>query len=293
MKQDTPELAPELFDLYDDYAHGKLDRRGFLQAAARYATGGLGAVALLGLLSPDYSRANQVAPGDPRIRTEWVEVPSPEGHGTVRSYLVRPRGSEPRGGVVVVHENRGLNPYIQDVARRLAAAGFLALAPDGLSSLGGYPGTDEEGKAMQRTLDRQTLLEDFLAAWRFLCSHPGCNGRVGAVGFCFGGWVVNHMAVRLPELAAGVPFYGTQPEAAEVHRIRAPLLLHYAEEDPRVNQGWPAYQEALQGLGIRHSVHHYPGVRHGFHNDTTPRFDPEAADLAWTRTLDFFREHLG
>jgi carboxymethylenebutenolidase len=286
------DFDPELLDLYDGFAHGRIDRREFLDRAARFAGGGVTAAALLAALSPDYALANQVEEADPRIGATFVDVPSPRGHGTVRGYLVRPARARRAPGVVVVHENRGLNPYVKDVARRLAAAGFTALAPDGLTSLGGYPGTDEEGKALQRTLDKEALLQDFIAAFEQLRADPQVTGRVGVVGFCFGGWVSNMMAVRLPHLAAAVPFYGRQPPGTEVHRIRAPLLIHLAENDPRVNAGWPDYREALQGLGIGYTAHMYRGVNHGFHNDTTPRFDPEAAALAWERTVTFFREHL-
>lgn len=287
------DLDPELIELYDGYAHGQLDRRQFLDRAARYATGGLTAAGLLTALSPNYARAAQVEEADPSIRPNWITFSSPQGHGEIRGYLVRPAGPGPHPGVVVVHENRGLNPYIQDVARRLAAAGFTALAPDGLTPKGGYPGDDDAGRALQRELDRNTLLEDFVAAFRHLRADPEVTDKVGVVGFCFGGWVSNMMATRLPELAAAVPFYGGQPPIDQVEKIRAPLLLQYAENDPRVNAGWPAYEEALQGLGIGYSMHLYPDVGHGFHNDTTPRFDPEAAALAWSRTVEFFRRHLG
>lgn len=289
------DYPPALLRLFDDYVHGKVSRRGFLEGAARFATGGVTAAALLAGLAPDYARANQVEEWDARITTESVEVPSPEGHGLVRGYLARPAtGPGDRApGVVVVHENRGLNPYIADVARRLAAAGYLALAPDGLTSLGGYPGTDDEGREMQRKLDPEKLVADFGAAVGWLRRHPRSTRKVGVVGFCFGGWVSNMLAVRDPALDAAVPFYGRQPATEVVPRIRAPLLLHFAELDERVNAGWPAFEAALTANRKRYQAHVYPGVSHGFHNDTTPRYDEAAAGLAWSRTLEFFGETLG
>ena len=281
-----------LLDLYDQFAHGVIERRDFLEKAARFAVGGATAAALLDVLSPNYALASQVAEDDSRISGEDIEYPSPDGHGAVRGYLVRPAGGGPRGGVVVIHENRGLNPYIRDVARRVAVAGFTALAPDGLTPLGGYPGTDEEGKAMQRTLDKDKLTEDFIAAYRHLKADPSSNGKVGAVGFCYGGGVCNAMAVRIPELAASVPFYGRQPATEEVEFINAPLLIHLAELDQRINAGWPAYEAALKKHGKEYAAYMYPGVNHGFHNDTTPRYDKAAAELAWGRTVDFFKAKL-
>ena len=282
-----------LFDLFDRYVHGGLDRREFLERARRYAIGGVTAAALLESLSPKYAEAQQVAKDDDRIETKDVEYDSPQGHGKVKACLVRPKGTTGKlPGVVVVHENRGLNPHIEDVARRTGLAGYLALAPDGLTSLGGYPGTDDEGRAMQQKLDRDKLLEDFVAAVRFLQSHPGCTGRVGCVGFCYGGGVCNMLAVRIPDLAAAVPFYGGQAPVEDVPKIKAPLLLHYAANDERVNAGWPAYEAALKANGVRYTAHVYENTNHGFHNDTTPRYDEEAAKLAWKRTLAFFEEHL-
>ncbi|MBT3360773.1 MAG: dienelactone hydrolase family protein, partial [Rhodospirillales bacterium] len=279
-------------DIYDHYAHGLINRRQFFDRAAKFAVGGLTAAALLETLSPNYALANQVDENDPRIKGENIEYASPDGHGTVRGYLVRPTGGGKRGGVVVVHENRGLNPYIADVARRVAAAGYIALAPDGLTPLGGYPGTDDEGKVMQKKLDKGKLLEDFIAAYGRVKSDPDSNGKVGAVGFCYGGGVCNSMAVRLPDLAASVPFYGRQPSAADVPKIKAPLLLHYAALDKRVNKGWPDYEAALKANGKEYTAHMYPDVNHGFHNDTTPRYDKAAAELAWDRTIAFFKERL-
>ena len=282
----------ELLDLYDGFAHGLIERREFLSRAAKFAVGGATAAALLESLSPNYALANQVAEDDPRIQGGFVDYASPDGHGTMRGYLVRPAAGGKRGGVVVVHENRGLNPYIEDVARRVAVAGFTALAPDGLTPLGGYPGTDDEGKAMQRKLDRGKLLEDFIAAFGRLKSDSDSNGKVGVVGFCFGGGVCNAMAVRLPDLAASVPFYGRQAKAEDVPKIQAPSLLHYAGLDQRINKGWPDYEVALKAHGKDYTAHLYPGVNHGFHNDTTPRYDAASAELAWSRTVEFFNAKL-
>jgi carboxymethylenebutenolidase len=288
------DLPPELFELYDRYAHGRITRRDFLDGAARFAVGGLTAAALLDRMKPDYALAQQVPEGDARIRTEYVTYPSPDGHGEIRALLARPStGEGPFPGVVVVHENRGLNPYIEDVARRLGAEGFLALAPDGLTPVGGYPGDDDRGRELQATLDGAKLMEDFVAAAVHLMAHPECTGRVGVVGFCYGGLVSHTLAIRLPELAASVPFYGRQPSVDGVPRIQAPLLIHFAEDDPGVNGGWPDYEAALQAHGKPYEAHFYPGTLHGFHNDTTPRYDPEAAALAWERTVAFFRTHLG
>ncbi len=282
-----------LLDLYDKYAHGLLSRRGFLDGAARYAVGGVSAAALLEALSPRYALARQVMADDARIEAEYVEYESPNGHGTIRAYQVRPAGADGRlPGVVVVHENRGLNPYIEDVARRLAIAGFVALAPDGLTPLGGYPGSDDEGREMQRKLDRGKLAEDFFAAFEHLRDHPASTGKVGVVGFCYGGGICNAMAVRYPDLAAAVPFYGRQAASQDVPKIMAPLLIHYAGLDERVNAGWPAYEAALKASGKEYTAHIYPDVNHGFHNDTTPRYDAAAAELAWERTIAFFRDKL-
>jgi carboxymethylenebutenolidase len=284
---------PELLALFDMYVHGGVNRRQFLDRAQRFAVGGVTAAALLESLSPNYAEGQQIAPDDSRLRTEYVEYDSPQGYGKVKGLLARPAGSSGKlPGVVVIHENRGLNPHIEDVARRAGLAGYLALAPDGLTSLGGYPGTDDEGRAMQRTLDRDKLLEDFVAAVRFLQSHPECTGKVGCVGFCYGGSVSNMLAVRVPDLAAAVPFYGGQAPVEDVPKIKAPLLLHYASNDKRVNAGWPDYEAALKANGVTYTAHIYEDTNHGFHNDTTPRYDEEAAKLAWQRTLEFFDEHL-
>jgi carboxymethylenebutenolidase len=282
-----------LLDLFDRYVHGGMGRRAFLDKAARYAVGGITAASLLDMLSPRYALARQVDPADPSIKTGRLEYRSPNGHGAIRAYLAKPAGASGKlPGVVVVHENRGLNPYIEDVARRLAVAGFMALAPDGLSPLGGYPGNDDDGRAMQRRLDRGKLREDFFAAFETLRERDDSTGKIGVVGFCYGGTVANAMAVRFPGLAAAAPFYGGQPRAADVPRIQAPLLLHYAGLDRRVNGGWPAFEAALKRHGKDYTAHVYPNVNHGFHNDTTPRHDEAAARLAWDRTIAFFRARL-
>lgn len=288
------DFPAELLELYDFYAHGRITKREFLDRAGKFAVGGLTAVALLSALSPDYALAQQVAPDDAGIVAEWITYPSPNGHGAVKGYLVKPAGATARlGAVVVVHENRGLNPYIQDVARRVAKAGYIALAPDGLSSVGGYPGDDEKGRELQATVDPTKLMNDFFAAVEFLMTHEDTNGKVGIIGFCYGGGVANAAAVAYPELALAVPFYGRQPAAADVPRIKAPILLHYAGLDSRINEGWPAYEAALKANGKVYEAWIYPEVNHGFHNDTTPRFDEAAATLAWERTLAWFRTYLG
>ncbi len=291
-RKTADQFDQELLDIFDEYVHGAIDRRAFLDRAAKFAVGGLTAAALLEALAPDYALANQVDESDPRIKGEMITYASPKGHGDIKGYLVRPAGGGSRGGVVVVHENRGLNPYIADVARRVAVAGFTALAPDGLTPLGGYPGNDEDGKVMQRKLEPSKLLEDFIAAYGHLKADSTSNGKVGVVGFCYGGGVCNAMAVRLPELAASVPFYGRQPGAADVPAIQAPLLIHNAELDKRINEGWPAYEAALKANNKEYTQHMYPGVNHGFHNDTTPRYDKVTAELAWGRTVDFFKAKL-
>jgi carboxymethylenebutenolidase len=288
------DFSPELLELYDFYAHGKITKREFLDRAGRYTVGGLTAAALLGMMSPNYALAEQVSFNDPDIVAEYVTYPSPNGHGEVRGYLVRPAAVEGKlPAVVVVHENRGLNPYIEDVARRLAKAGFLALAPDGLTSVGGYPGNDEEGRALQAQVDPTRLMNDFFAAVEWLMAHEASTGRVGITGFCYGGGVANAAAVAYPELGGAVPFYGRQPDPADVAKIKAPLLIHYAELDERINAGWPAYEAALKAAGVRYEAFIYPGVNHGFHNDSTPRYDEAAANLAWDRTIAFFKANLG
>lgn len=286
------DFHPEVLRLFDAYVHGGLSRRAFIDKAGPFSAG-VGGAALLANLSPNYAFAQQVPEDDSRIRTERLEYDSPKGYGSIRAYLARPAmGQGKLPGVVVVHENRGLNPYIEDVARRLGAAGFLALAPDGLTPKGGYPGNDDDGRRLQAELDRDKLVEDFAAAVEHLQDHADCTGKVGVVGFCFGGFVVNALAVRISDLGAGVAFYGRQPAADAVPRIGAPMLLHYAELDRRINAGWPAYESALKANGKTYAAHMYPGVNHGFHNDTTPRYDESAAELAWERTLDFFAKNL-
>ena len=285
------DFAPELLELYDYYAHGKINRREFLERAAAF-TLGVSALSVLAALSPDYALAEQVVFTDPGIIAEYVVYPSPEGNGDVRAYLVRP--AEPAGkvpAVVVAHENRGLNPYIEDVARRLAKAGFIALAPDGLTSVGGYPGNDDKGRELQSTVDPEKLMNDFLAAINWLQGHDETTGKVGIVGFCYGGGVANAAAIANPDLGAAVAFYGRQP-TKNVGKIKAPVLLHYAEFDSGINQGWPPYKEALQAAGKQYQAYIYPGVNHGFHNDSTPRYDQVAAELAWGRTLDWFTRKL-
>ena len=288
------EFDRELLDLYDEYVHGQTDRRGFLNRAAKFAVGGVTAAAILDSLKPNYALAQQIATDDERINAEYQAYPSPDGHDKTRGYLVAPTEAEGKvPGVVVLHENRGLNPYIEDVARRVAVAGFLAFAPDALAPLGGYPGTDDEGRLMQRQVDRDKMMADFIAAARFVHSHPNCTGKVGVVGFCFGGGMSNALAVSLPDIiAAAVPFYGRQPAAEDVPKIKAALLIHYAELDRRINRGWPAYEAALKEAGVTYTAHIYEGVNHGFHNDTTPRYDEAAAKLAWQRTIDFFNATL-
>lgn len=287
------DFPQELLDLYDYYAHGKITKRQFLDRAAAFTVAGVTATALLEELSPNYALAQQVAPDDPSITTERITYASPEGNGDVNAYLVRPAGVEGTlPGVLVIHENRGLNPYIEDVARRMGKAGFMALAPDGLTSVGGYPGNDDEGRELQRTVDRVKLMEDFFAGFEYLRDRDDSTGKIGAVGFCYGGGVVGAIAVTYPDLAAGVPFYGRQPAPEDVVNIQAPLLIHYGELDDRINEGWPAFEAALDAAGKQYTMHMYPGANHGFHNDTTPRYDAEAAALAEERTIAFFQEHL-
>lgn len=285
----------ELLDLYDYYAHGKMSKREFLDRAGKWAVGGLTAVAILNTLSPNYALAQQVAEDDPEIVGEDITYASPNGTGDINAYLVRPAtidADSPPAAVLVVHENRGLNPYIRDVVRRLAKAGFVAMGPDGLSSLGGYPGNDDEGRTMQRELDGEALLNDFFAGFEYLQAMDGTNGKVGATGFCYGGGVVNKLAVAYPEMAAGVPFYGASVPAEQVAAIQAPLMIQLAALDQRINAMWPDYQKALVENDKRFTAHIYPGVNHGFHNDTTPRYDEAAAKLAEQRMVAWFRTYL-
>ena len=293
-RKKASEFPQELLNLFDKYVHGDIGRRDFLEGAKKFAGGGVTAAALFESLRPNYAWAQQVKKDDSRIKAGYETVPSPEGNGSIRGYLVRPaKASGKLPGVLVVHENRGLNPYIEDVARRLATENFVAFAPDGLTSAGGYPGDDERGAKMFGQVDRAKMSEDFVAAARWLKARPDCTGKIGVVGFCFGGGVANALAVRLgSDLAAAVPFYGGQPPAADVPKIKAPLLLQYAGLDTRVNGGWPAYEEALKANHATYTAYVYEGANHGFHNDTTPRYDEAAAKLAWQRTLDFFNKYL-
>ncbi len=287
------DLDQEIFDMYDYYVHGKMDRREFVNKLSKYAVGGLTVSAILTFLLPNYADAKRFTLNDPRLISEYVEYDSPKGAGKMKGLLTRPadkKGKLP--GIVVVHENRGLNPYIEDTAHQAALDGFIAFAPDALTPFGGYPGTDDEGRTMQAKRDREEMLLDFIAGYEFLKENKNCNGKVGVVGFCFGGWISNMMAVRVPDLKAAVPFYGGQPSAADVPAIKAPLLIHYAELDKRVNEGWPAYEEALKANKKKYEMHMYPEVNHGFHNHSTPRYDKAAADLAWGRTIDFFKKNL-
>lgn len=287
------DIKQEVFDLYDDYAHNRVTRRDFMQKLSVYAVGGLTVSSLMSFLMPDYMGAVQVKADDPRITSKRIRYLSPNGGGTIEALLCMPKDNQKKlGGIVVVHENRGLNPHIEDVARRAALAGFVSLAPDALSPLGGYPGNDDDGRTLQSKRDRNEMLEDFIAGFAYLRNHEYNNGKVGVVGFCFGGWISNMMAVRIPDLAASVPFYGGQPPTEEVPRIAAPLLIHYAELDTRVNEGWPEYEKALKENKKEYTMHMYPNANHGFHNDTTPRYDKEAAELAWQRTITFFEDRL-
>jgi len=284
----------ELLNLFDRYVHGDIDRRAFLDGAKKFAVGGLTVAAIFESLRPNYAWAQQIAKDDSRLKTEYATVPSPKGNGTIRGYLARPaKASGKLPGVLVVHENRGLNPYIEDVARRLGTANFIAFAPDGLTSVGGYPGDDEKGGKAFAEVDKAKMAEDFEAAARWLKARPDCTGKIGAVGFCFGGGVANNLAVRMgADLAAAVPFYGGQPKAEDAAKIKAPLLLHYAGLDTRINGGWPAYEEVLKANHVTYTAYVYDGANHGFHNDTTPRYDEAAAKLAWQRTLEFFNKYL-
>ena len=289
-KEDIPQ---EVFDLYDDYAHNKIDRRGFVQRLGLYAAGSVTVGSLLSFMEPNYRNTAMVAADDQDIQSDYVLYNSPKGGGEIRGLLAMPKDPhEKLPGIVVVHENRGLNPYIEDVGRRAAKANFISLAPDALWPLGGYPGNDDDGRTMQRQRDREEMLQDFIAAFDYLKNHPQCSGKIGVVGFCFGGYISNMMAVRVPELAAAVPYYGRQPSAEDAAKVKAPLLLQYAELDTRVNAGWPEYEAILKANNIEYTAHMYPKVNHGFHNNTTPRYDEAAAMLSWERTIAFFDKHL-
>ena len=292
-RRKASDFPPEVLQLFDGYVHGGINRREFLERAGKYAVGGFTAAAMLEALSPNFAWAQQVKPGDARITTEYVNYPSPNGSGQMRGYLAKPANAKGKlAAVVVIHENRGLSPYAEDVARRLATEGYLAFAPDALAPLGGYPGNEDQGREMFARLDERKRTEDLMAAVDFVKSRPDSSGKVRAVGFCFGGGIVNLMATRFPDLAAAVPYYGEQPPAADVAKIKAPLLIHYAGNDPRINAGWPAFEEALKKNGVKYEMHLYPGTQHGFHNDTTPRYDEAAAKLSWQRTLAFFKANL-
>jgi carboxymethylenebutenolidase len=292
-RQTASDFHPEILKLFDKYVHGAIPRPEFLKAAARYAVAGLTAEALLEALSPKFAEAQQVPATDARIKTRFVEFPSPQGYGRVRAYLATPaKAAGKLPTVLVVHENRGLNPHIEDIARRLAVDNFIALAPDALFPLGGYPGDEDKARDLFGKLDQAKTRNDFLAAADYLKRLPEGNGKVGVVGFCYGGGVANFLATRIPDLAAAVPFYGAQPAAAEAAKIKAPLQIHYAGNDERINAGWPAYEAALKAAGVKYQEYTYPGVEHGFNNDTTPRYDAAAAKLAWQRTIDFFNKTL-
>ena len=292
-RQTADDFAPEVLKLFDQYVHGGISRRGFLDGAGKYAVGGMTAAGLLEALSPNFAQAQQVSPTDARLVTSRLNFDSPQGYGKASGYLAKPaKAAADIPAILVVHENRGLNPHIEDIARRLALEGYLAFAPDALFSLGGYPGDEDKARELFGKLDPAKVKADFLAAAQLLKTHAGTNGRVGAVGFCFGGGVVNVLATQWPDLNAGVPFYGVAPDLADVPRIRAPLMLHFAGNDERVDATWPPYEAALKAAHVKYEAFVYPGVEHGFNNDTTPRFDPKAAALAWQRTLAFFAQNL-
>lgn len=287
------DIQQEVFDLYDDYAHNKIGRRQFVERLSLYAAGSITVGSLLSFMSPNYTTTAEVAKDDERLESSYIMYDSPKGGGNMKGLLSLPKDTKTKvPGVIVVHENRGLNPYIEDVGRRTALEGFISLAPDALTPLGGYPGNDDDGRALQKKRNRNEMLEDFIAAFEYVKKHPNCNGKVGVVGFCFGGWISNMMAVRLSDLKAAVPFYGRQPSDEDAAKIKAPLLLQYAELDKRVNAGWEAFEKVLKANNIEHTAHFYPNVNHGFHNNTTPRYDKKAATLAWERTIAFFKKHL-
>lgn len=289
-KQD---ISQEVFDLYDDYAHNRIDRRQFAEKLSLFAVGSITLPSLLSFVMPNYKDTLLVQADDPRLKSEYIHYPSSRGGGNIKGLLSIPVKKKKKiPGILVVHENRGLNPYIEDIGRRAALEGFISLAPDALTPLGGYPGNDDEGRELQKKRDRNEMLEDFIAGYEYLKNHKDCNGKVGVVGFCFGGWIANMMAVRIPDLPAAVPFYGGQPTAEEAEKITSPLLLQFASLDTRVNEGWPAYEAVLKKNKVPYTAHFYPEVNHGFHNNTTPRYDEKAATLAWERTIAFFKEKL-
>jgi carboxymethylenebutenolidase len=292
-RRTAADFHPEVLRSFDRYVHGYIDRRGFLDAVGKYAVGGVTATMLLEALSPQFALAQKVAKDDRRISASYVEYASPEGSGMMRGYLAAPANAAGKlPGILVAHENRGLNPHIEDIARRLALDNFLAFAPDGLYPLGGYPGDEDKARGLFAKLDQARTRADFIAAANFLKGLPNCTGKIGAVGFCWGGGIVNMLATRLPDLAASVPFYGSQPASEDAAKIRAALLIHYAGNDDRINAGWPAYETALKAAGVKYEMFKYPATEHGFNNDTTPRYDEAAAKLAWDRTVAFFNRSL-
>lgn len=292
-RKQASDFDQELLNLFDEYVHGHIDRRGFLDRAAKFAVGGMTAAALLDALNPKFAEAQQIAKDDKRLKTEYIEYPSPQGSGTMRGYLVKPTAATGKlPTILVVHENRGLNPHIEDIARRLALDNFVTFAPDALTPLGGYPGEEDKARALFQKLDQAKTREDFVAAVEFVKKHADSTGKVGVVGFCYGGAIANMLATRIPDLGAAVPFYGRQPATEDVPKIKAPLLIHYAENDHGVNAGWPAYEAALKEHKVPYTAYTYPGTQHGFNNDTTPRYDQAAAKLAWSRTVEFFNKHL-
>jgi carboxymethylenebutenolidase len=283
----------ELLILFDAYVHGDLDRRGFLDRAGKFAVGGMTAVGLLAALSPDFAAAQMIPKDDTRLKTEVVDVPSPSGYGTIKAYVAKPANATGKlPSVLVIHENRGLNPHIEDITRRIALDGYLALAPDALTPLGGYPGDEDKARTLFATLDQTKTRQDMLAAAATLKARADSNGRVGVVGFCYGGGIAHMLSTQLPDLAAAVPFYGNHPPVEDAAKVKAPLLIHFAAVDERINAAWPAYEASLKAAGARYSAHLYPGTQHGFNNDTTPRFDAAAAKLSWDRTMAFFKERL-
>jgi carboxymethylenebutenolidase len=292
-RKTAADFDPDLLVLFDAYVHGAIDRRGFLDKAKKFAVGGVTATMLLDALNPKFAEAQQVARDDKRLKTESLEYDSPQGNGKMRGYLVQPAAAKGKlPGVLVVHENRGLNPHIEDIARRLALDNFVAFAPDALAPLGGYPGNEDKARELFQKLDQVKTREDFVTAAGVLKARPECSGRIGVVGFCYGGSIANMLATRMPDLGAAVPFYGRQAPAADVPKIKAPLLIHYAENDPGVNAGWPEYEAALKANNVRYTAHIYAGAQHGFNNDTTPRYDEASAKLAWQRTVEFFNTEL-
>lgn len=292
-RKTAADFDQEVLILFDAYVHGNIDRRTFLDKASKYAVGGMTALMILDALNPKFAEAQQIAPDDKRLKIERIEYPSPQGTGTMKGYLCRPAGASGKlPGIVVIHENRGLNPHIEDVARRLALENFMTFAPDALTPLGGYPGTEDEARTLFAKLDQAKTREDFVAAANYLKARPDCTGKIGAVGFCWGGGITHILTLRVPDLAAAVPFYGNLPDPSEAAKVKAPILAHFAETDERINAAWPAYESALKAAGVSYTAYTYPGTQHGFNNDTTPRYDEKAAKLAWERTLEFFKKYL-